>query len=410
MNRLMISSSAIGILYSVMNMLLIPRLTFEMHSGSAAGMIMSLGMVASIIITPVMGFLCDRYEVTKKMIVVLYLSGSIFLFSMPFSTGIICAVSSFSLVCISYVILTPYSAMVGKISPYYAKDRNFGLVMGTVNLSVFLSSILIERMSERNLIYIIFSITAFLMIFPILGINNSSRDKQNETSDKPKDIDRNGNISFFRRMNKELIFFFGIQFFSWFVIGGIMPYLTTFLSYEISLDIGNASFYLGLSTLISSLASFSCGFVCKFINHRLLLTISILTMSVLLLVMGLYYGTIIHSDIFMGMIFLLSGSISIGFFYSLGVSILSKITDYKNQGKIFGINSFFMILSQAISVGLAGKTIENFGFKVYWIIMSISILFSLAFTILFLLSEKKHCVKEQLYEKNKIRKSDTNYQ
>jgi MFS family permease len=61
-------------------------------------------------------------------------------------------------------------------------------------------------------------------------------------------------------------------------------------------------------------------------------------------------------------VFLLS-SLGLGFYYSLSSATLAKLVEPHKRGVAFGINSIFMILSQAVSVALMGGLISAWGYR-----------------------------------------------
>jgi len=397
MNKLIFSSSAIGVLYSVMNMLLIPNLSVELNSAYKASSVMSAAMIASLIITPVIGYICDKYHQSKRIIELMFCIGAISLTCIYFFSGEIAAFFGFLIVFVSFSILTPFSAIAGIVSKDTEKDRNFGMIMGMVNFTVFIASFFIGSFNENKVMYLFFSLYVLFMVIPILKIKLNFK----KSNDKHlyEDKEKRNFYHYVKNIEKPLIIFFLIQFSMWFVIGGIMPFLTSFLSTNLSMSIGEAAFWLGLSTLISSISSFSSGKICKYIRQKKLFMISISVLTFLIIIFNCCYELILNSNIFIGIFFLLASSIFLGFFYSLGGSIISVLSNKKDQGKAFGINSFFMILGQAISVALSGFVIEKQGYSNYWILMLVLTCIAFVLSIFFVTLKN---TKEVNYAKSNV--------
>jgi predicted MFS family arabinose efflux permease len=73
----------------------------------------------------------------------------------------------------------------------------------------------------------------------------------------------------------------------------------------------------------------------------------------------------------------------------------------KDQGKVFGMNSLFMIFSQAISVGIMGKVIELKGYRMMVFLGFLGFLFASVFTfvLFFTLNKQKNNNNKISFEK-----------
>ncbi len=371
---LSLGTITIGIIYAIINLVLIPFITMKLGSPAISGVLMSSGTLLAGILGPILGEISDRLRNRIVFIFILVIISILATVGMAFSTGVLLMFFTILFVASGFSLLTPYSAFVGDYSLPEEKDKNFGFVMGSTNLFFFISSLLIGVFYKRGIPFTLLTLCIF-MIIPILPLVMYVRKNSPvlmERGSTPK-----GTISFLRE-NKILFVFFFIQFFAWFSIGGFLPYLTSFLKNEALIPLGIGASIVGLFTLFTSFSSFLTGWASKLIGQKRLYFISITTMFFIFLYIFLaykstlfFFKTVLGSEV---ILFILS--IPLGFFYSLSTSILSSLVLPQDQGKAFGLSNLFLIISQSISITVMGIIINKLGYNYMMLAISLGFLFA----------------------------------
>lgn len=141
------------------------------------------------------------------------------------------------------------------------------------------------------------------------------------------------------------------------------------------MNIGTASAWIGASTFFSGIVSFATGKFSKIIGQKRLFIISLTTITSFSAVIALFYHSILTASatsVFAIACFI-ALSIATGFLYSLNSSILSTMVSEIDQGKVFGINSVIVVISQSISVSLIGSVIDSRGYQWMFVVISLSL-------------------------------------
>ena len=378
---ILIGSVSIGILYAIYNFVLIPYLNDTLGSMVIPGYLVSIGMFLTIFVGMLIGYLSDKKRDYLIYIKVLFLVAFIAMGLLSLKNKFLLYFTTIVFVTTTFSIQTPYSAFVSSVSKDYNKDRNYGFVMGVSNISMFLSSILIGVVISKSIefVIILLSLIGVLFVVPLFlkKLNSSTLldEKENSLSEN--------NSKVFKHVSLLLFSQFGI----WFTVGGVLPYATSFLKTEFSLSLEKASFFMGISTLISALFSTITGIFSKILGRKKLYIFTILTLLTTFSLIFLFYENFlsIHSPFLFLILFLFSGAL--GIIYTMNVVIISNSVPQNYQGKIFGINNIVVVLSQTISLSLMGSVIANFGYRGAFLVPTLGMVIALFFYLLHLRRE-----------------------
>jgi MFS family permease len=357
-------TASIGVLYGIVNLLLIPFLSGKFGSSEIPGQLVSIGMLSTIFVGPAIGILSDKLKKRTPFILAISIIASLGIFGLMAQSKILSAIAAVIVVSCAFSYLTPYGALISDYTSDDKKDSNFGFVMGVVNITTFLASILINFTYEINssLTFFILAIFVIIAIVPMLIYTKKNPATITKTS---KNSESNLNLILFLKNNPILIICLFMQFGFWFSFGGLLPYLTSFLSSTSSMNLGTASTWVGASTLISGIFAFLTGYLSNKLGQRKLFTVSIIAITVLALFITIAFNFVMEDSVFsiFWIIAFFSFSIFAGFLYSLTTSILSSTVSRDEQGRAFGINNIVMIVSESISVSLIGFLIPLTGYR-----------------------------------------------
>lgn len=373
---LVMGTTSIGVLYGILNLILVPFLSAHSTSSLQPGQLISIGMMSTIFLGPLFGVLSDRIRKRTPFIFGISLVAFLSIMGMTLPGNSIASISAVLMVACAYSFLTPYSALVSDYSDSKTRDRNFGFIMGGVNISCFITSILISFIYDGSP-----KITFWLLGLIVLGATlpvalytkkHPARFTAETKSDKEKTFE-------FLKKQPELLVYLVVQFGIWFAIGGLLPYLTSFFNSETSMSIGIAAALVGASTLFSGLVSLSTGLFSKKFGQKKLFMFSLVLITVVFALMSIFYENIILSgfSIVFGILFFIMFSLSTGFIYSLNTSILSSMVSQYDQGRAFGLFNVIMILSQSISLSVIGNLINKSGYKTMFIMVFAGFFFAL---------------------------------
>lgn len=379
MLKLMSASACIGIIYGVFNFVLIPYLTAKTSSASLAGNLVSAGMFLTIFTGLFIGYKSDKNKNYLMFIKMLLISSIISMGMLSLNGTVLLSILSIIFVTSIFSLLSPFSALVSNVSVTAEKDRNYGLIMGAMNGATFISSLFIGYIarSGTEMVFLVFSVLAFILMLPVFKFN-----EKNNILEKPRQPEK-------FRITKKVLLVMASQFGTWFSIGGILPFLTLFISTQMSFDIADASLIMGISTLISAVISFLTGFLCRFTGRRSLYIISLLLMSLLFLFMFAFYELFISAGILVWITALMILSFSVGIIYALNVSIVSDTATSENQGKIFAVNSIVMVVSESLSLSILGNIISAGFYRSIFLTVFLGFLFSLLFYFFLILRERR---------------------
>ncbi|OAA22184.1 MFS transporter [Kosmotoga sp. DU53] len=364
---------SVGVIFGIFNLILIPYLSAQFGSQSIPGQLISLGMLSTIFLSPLLGFLSDRIRKRTPFIFAITLMASLGIIGLTLHSLVLKGISAVILVASAYSFLTPYSALVSDYSTIESKDRNYGFVTGVMSLSTFITSLFIRAIydSKPNLTFLVLGIVVLISIAPTMIYTKKHPVKFSEFEAGQK----NSNSFNVLRKYPGLLAYFIMEFGLWFALGGLFPYLTSFLNSEASMNIGTASAWIGASTFFSGIVSFATGKFSKIIGQKRLFIISLTTITSFSAVIALFYHSILTASatsVFAIACFI-TLSIATGFLYSLNSSILSTMVSEIDQGKVFGINSVIVVISQSISVSLIGSVIDSRGYQWMFVVISLSL-------------------------------------
>ena len=373
---ILIGSVSIGILYAIYNFVLIPYLNDTLGSMVIPGYLVSIGMFLTIFVGMLIGYLSDKKRDYLIYIKVLFLVAFIAMSLLSLKNKFFLYFTTIVFVTTTFSIQTPYSAFVSSVSKDFNKDRNYGLVMGVSNVSMFLSSVLIGVVISKSIefVIILLSLVGALFVVPLFfkKLNSSPliEEKENSLSENNSDV--------FKHVSLLLISQFGI----WFTVGGVLPYATSFLKTEFAMSLEKASFFMGISTLISALFSTATGIFSKIIGRKKLYMLTILTLLITFSLIFVFYENFlsVHLTLLFLILFLFSGAL--GIIYTMNVVIISNSVPQNYQGKIFGINNIVVVVSQTISLSLMGGVITAFGYRGATLVPILGMIIALFFYLL----------------------------
>jgi len=381
MTRLLCGSASIGILYSVFNFVLIPSLTDRLGSTALAGNLVSTGMLITVFTGMLLGYLGDRRGKHLIYTKLLFMITIIMLIALSFRSALLLHFVTVAFVASTFSILTPYSALVSSVSMVEARDRNYGFIMGTVNISMFISSIFIGLITVMNVetVFVVFSIAVLIFTTPLF-LSRSSR-FMNTSSLK-------ASTGHTFRLNRSILLILLSQFGIWFSIGGLLPYLTSFISSGFSVSLGIASTVMGISTLTSGVTSILTGGLCKSLGRSNLYIISLSILICMFLSVSILFDRFLSVGLLLPTILLFVFSIALGVVYALNMAIVSGAASSANQGKIFGANNIVLVSSQSLSLALIGFIISSAGYRGAFLLVMGGFLMALIFYVLHLLNAR----------------------
>lgn len=395
MNPVITGTANIGMLFSTINILLIPYLSNMYGSSALPARLLSIGMLISIFVGIFIGALSDRINRRMPFIVLLTSIAFFSLLGLGFISTSLSGFFAILLVVATYSVQPSQSAIVGDYSTKNHRDRNFGISAGLINISAFIISLVIGGLFSysRGILFTSLGILVVLPIIPAFLYERKNRIKLAIPKDASKSLN---SFTLFKKYPILLIFFAGL-YGVWFALGGLYPYLTSFLSAETSLDLGTASVWMGGLNIIIGIVSFTTGFMVRKIGQERLLKLSLIILVTISGLIFFLYKSMLpgrETIVIWVAFFVLCGS-AIGFVYSLSLSLLSSLVSLNDQGRAFGLNNIFIIVSQSTSVSLLGGILGKNSYK--WIFAFVAIGFSISlisFSILFYLMRQKNKTRD----------------
>jgi MFS family permease len=146
-------------------------------------------------------------------------------------------------------------------------------------------------------------------------------------------------------------------------MGGILPYLTSFISSDIGVSLGTASSIMGISTLVSGVTSLMTGNLSKMLGQKRLHITALSILACVFLFVSIFYSGFLNLGPLLMLIVLILFSFALGIVLALNVTIVSDTVSLANQGKIFGLNNIVMVLSQSLALSLIGSLIALSGYN-----------------------------------------------
>jgi len=379
MIKLLSTSACIGIIYGIFNFVLIPYLTVKTASAALAGNLVSVGMFLTIFTGLFIGYKSDKNKSYLLFIKILLISSILCMGMLSLNGTVLLSIASIIFVASIFSLLSPFSALVSNISIAANKDRNYGLIMGAMNGATFISSLFIGFIGRTGTetVFLVYSLLAFILMLPIFKFTDKKSFQ--EKAKNPEKF----------RINKKILLVMASQFGTWFSIGGILPFLTLFISSQMSFNIADASLIMGISTLISSVISFLTGLLCKLLGRKKLYMLSLILMCLLFLFIFIFYEVFLSIGTFIWITALIVLSFSVGVIYALNVSIVSDTVTSENQGKIFAVNSIVMVLSESLSLSILGNIISAGFYRSIFLTVFLGFLFSVLFYFFLILLERR---------------------
>ncbi len=374
---IIIETISVGAVYAVTNMILMPYLITVFGNTTVPARLVSIGMIVAIGLSVIIGILIDKYKRILPFIVGVTVASCAAVLFLSTGMTVLIYVGVILIVAGAFSFLTPLSSLVAASSAPQDYDKNYGYLMGTVNGSVFLISLVMGKLSAlgmsgmlKLMSIIIFCPMVPLTVYSVIRMKGQSAAVSME--EEPR-AESNSVLSVFRQY-PVVNYFFVMQFGFWFAIGGLFPYFTYFLSTETSLSLEQAIVWFGIITLLSSAISFFTGIVTKFFRQKYLLLGSLSTMMIMSFMTFFFYGIVVKGSgafLFSKAAFIL-GSTSLAFYYALSTAQVSKIVLPQDIGKTFGINSIILIGSQAVSIKVVGGLLDKDGFQSMFLVLGIS--------------------------------------
>ncbi len=368
----------VGTAFSILNLILIPFLSLKLGSSGMAGNMLSAGMLLSVFLGPIIGSWSDRIGKRIPFIGMFLIVMAASCILLPLlNDRIIISIISISFVMCTLSSMVAYSSLVADYSSSEDKDRNYALVMGMVNLSSFVSAFIIGKIFVFSIPMAFFTAALIMSVsfLPALFyvVRHPVRIVEIEDS-KGKNMIKD--IKDFFKDNRVLIpYYFFIQVGAWFTIGGMWPYITSFLRDELRIPVGIGAQWVGWMSLIIAFFSLFISRISKRGGRMRVYVISLLGLTTCLGVMTLLYDVVLNTDLnFIILMFLMS--LFLAFFYALNSSTLSSIVSSKDQGKAFGMSTFFGTLSQAGAVWLFGTVISLYGYRIFFLFTFLGILYA----------------------------------
>ncbi|HNU24020.1 MAG TPA: MFS transporter, partial [Mesotoga sp.] len=176
MIKLLSGSASVGIIYGIFNFVLIPYLNGKFHSTALAGNLVSAGMIITIFTGMLIGYLGDRSKKYLAFIKGLFIITIISMFILSTNNEILLGIAAVVFTMSIFSLLTPYSALVSNVSKPGRKDRNYGFMMGVMNIATFLSSLFIGVTLSRSgeTAFVVFSIAAAVLVVPLFFYRSES--------------------------------------------------------------------------------------------------------------------------------------------------------------------------------------------------------------------------------------------
>ncbi|WP_292590752.1 MFS transporter [Mesotoga sp. UBA5557] len=376
MIKLLSGSASVGIIYGIFNFVLIPYLNGKFHSTALAGNLVSAGMIITIFTGMLIGYLGDRSKKYLAFIKGLFIITIISMFILSTNNEILLGIAAVVFTMSIFSLLTPYSALVSNVSKPGRKDRNYGFMMGVMNIATFLSSLFIGVTLSRSgeTAFVVFSIAAAVLVVPLFFYRSESHIVDSAVGIKEEDLRF--------RVDRKIVFVMISQFGLWFSMGGILPYLTSFISSDIGVSLGTASSIMGVSTLVSGVTSLMTGTLSKTLGQKRLHITALSILAGVFLSVSIFYSGFLGLDPFLMLIVLILFSFALGIVLALNVTIVSDTVSLANQGKIFGLNNIVMVLSQSLALSLIGSLISLSGYNLAFVFVAAGFAVAIVFFVM----------------------------
>lgn len=359
--------STLGILYAISNLVLIPYLMQKLGDMQAASLVFSAGILCTAFVAPLVGSLVDLFRKEMLFIFILVLVVILSLFGIMTPAKPMVVFSGFLIVLCTFSFLIPYSALVSDQSEDYNRTKNFGISTGVVNISLFGASILVSLFGKYNsnvtlkLLIVILSILALIM--------SIHRKKNIVRSICERQLRGRANARVTTNYFA-LGLYLCIYFFFWAAYGGIIPYLTSFLTDNVIINETMSPIWVGGLTLLSGVSGIFTGKCVKHFSQKKLFLLSSFLAALVCGLMLFSYSLVTNKSIFtlFWFIWFLGFGITSGFLCSMVNSLLSSLAQKNDQGKIFGIGNVVNVCSQSLSVGLIGRLIAKGNYQPMFLI------------------------------------------
>jgi len=383
MIKLLSGSASVGIIYGIFNFVLIPYLNGKFHSTALAGNLVSVGMIITIFTGMLIGYLGDRSRKYLFFIKGLFIIAIASMFILSTDNEILLGIAAVVFTMSIFSLLTPYSALVSNVSKPGRKDRNYGFMMGVMNIATFLCSLFIGVALSRSgeTAFVVFSVAAAVLVVPLFFYRAESHIVDSAVGIKEEDLRF--------RVDRKIVFVMISQFGLWFSMGGILPYLTSFISNDIGVSLGTASSIMGISTLVSGVTSLMTGTLSKMLGQKRLHITALLILAGVFLLVSIFYSGFLNLGPLLMLIVLILFSFALGIVLALNVTIVSDTVSLANQGKIFGLNNIVMVLSQSLALSLIGSLIALSGYNLAFVFVAGGFATAIVFFVISTLSHRR---------------------
>lgn len=244
---------ALGISFSILNFVLIPLVSHSTGNVVSSGTAFFFGMVMACFLNPFLGRLTDILGRCALVVSILFSSAVVSAYTISYVTGLPLQCLAAFFVCATFSLSGLYSAFVAKHSKQMARVRSFGLTIGTTTIAAFSSSLFIKHLFDVDPARTVRLLAIAILLFSVPLFVYVPFEKEAFKKDRSK------RTPWPILTNTRLLVFFLAQAGAWFALGGVLPFLTSFLHKTVGLTIGQASEWAGLCSLISGASSILCG-------------------------------------------------------------------------------------------------------------------------------------------------------
>lgn len=358
---------ALGCIFGVINYALIPFLSSLTGSISFSGALLFVGMGIAAFLSPFVGMLSDiRWDRFRVILILLGVSGLACL-TLSVCTGLCSYTSAVALVVAGFLLPPIYSAAVADYSITSHKATAFAVTISVTTAASLLSSVLIRQTYEKNVLHTFrfLALAIYGFSFPVcLLVGKSQQVKEHKAARTTMQC---------ILCSKYLISFFVAQGMVWFAVGGVLPYITSFLNNMTGMPYGQAAWWGGILTALTAGGALLWGAARKALPERWAYSL-----IYVLVALGLGFTGVgpafFSTNKYFVLIILANVHMYIGLFYAAGPTLLSSLIEADYHGRAFGINYVFSTAFQAAGVYAFGVIAETLGYRWLFVVAGIAAL------------------------------------
>jgi MFS transporter, FHS family, glucose/mannose:H+ symporter len=369
---------------------MIPVIAREINIGyDKIGLVLLVGSIFSIVFTILLGWLSDKYDIKKIIIMALimiflgflifgvYLNFILFFLVIILIRSGIAIMDSTSRTLIAKLFYQKHTKIYMKLAIYWS----MGAVLGPLLVSIFLFFNSHYRL--LNILVSLLFFCGFIFFYKEIFNKNNNRADDREVDSlivKPE-------APVFKKAFNSIVITCGfLVLFNGAIFFGLSDWLTTYFT-AFNMEVSTSSLFLSLFWVFAIPGLFIINKLLKIINETAILLMSYAIGSISLVLL------ILFDEIYLKIIFLLLFALCFQGTYPL----ISSISAYENPGHtgtIMGFNISFYFIGGIIAQPVIGYVSEYSGeeFSVY-IILAASIASLLLNCILFKLQNKKYKIK-----------------